>query len=192
MPDKTIVADIERAISASYELRNKRDLIEAFIDSLTASDDVAADWQKYIAEAKERELTAIIEEEALDDGATRRFMADALREGDVPKSGTGGGGGRRKNPPAVFPQPPPPPKKKAGGGGGGRASNPSEQGGGRGASGGMGGASTRGKGYAAPFPPSEKPNWRKSGKWGNFQGEMGGSQETPPPPPGEVERRDVV
>lgn len=86
--DKTIVADIERAVSASYELRNKRDLIEAFIDSLTASDDVAADWQKYIAEAKERELTAIIEEEALDDGATRRFMADALREGGVPESGT--------------------------------------------------------------------------------------------------------
>lgn len=87
--DKTIAADIERAINASYELRNKRDLIEAFIESLTASDDVAADWEKYIAQAKERELSAIIDEEALDDAATRAFMADALAEGGVPESGTG-------------------------------------------------------------------------------------------------------
>lgn len=87
--DKTIIADVERAISASYELRNKRDLIEAFIDSLESSEDVAADWERYVAEAKERELSAIIEEEALDGEATRRFMADALAEGGVPESGTG-------------------------------------------------------------------------------------------------------
>ena len=43
--DKVIVADIERAISASFELRNKRDLIERFIDSLDSSEDVMADWQ---------------------------------------------------------------------------------------------------------------------------------------------------
>ena len=41
--DKVIIADIERAISASYELRNKRDLIERFIDSLESSEDVMAD-----------------------------------------------------------------------------------------------------------------------------------------------------
>lgn len=87
--DKTIIADVERAISASYELRNKRDLIEAFIDSLESSEDVAADWERYVAEAKERELSAIIEEEALDGEATRRFMANALAEGGVPESGTG-------------------------------------------------------------------------------------------------------
>ena len=86
--DKEIVADIERAIGASYELRNKRDLIEAFIESLTASDDVASDWEKYIAQAKERELSSIIEEEALDDAATRALMANAMIEGGVPESGT--------------------------------------------------------------------------------------------------------
>ena len=86
--DKMIIGDIERAIGASYELRNKKDLIEAFIDSLDSSKDVTADWEKYLAEAKERELSTIIEEEALDDAATREFMANAFVDGGVPESGT--------------------------------------------------------------------------------------------------------
>ena len=86
--DKMIIGDIERAIGASYELRNKKDLIEAFIDSLDSSNDVTADWEKYLAEAKERELSAIIEEEALDNTATREFMANAFADGGVPESGT--------------------------------------------------------------------------------------------------------
>lgn len=86
--DKMIIGDIERAIGASYELRNKKDLIEAFIDSLDSSNDITADWEKYLAEAKERELSAIIEEEALDDAATREFMANAFADGGVPESGT--------------------------------------------------------------------------------------------------------
>ena len=86
--DKMIIGDIERAIGASYELRNKKDLIEAFIDSLDSSNDVTADWEKYLAEAKERELSAIIEEEALDDAATREFIANAFVDGGVSESGT--------------------------------------------------------------------------------------------------------
>ena len=86
--DKMIIGDIERAIGASYELRNKKDLIEAFIDSLDSSNDVTADWEKYLADAKERELSAIIEEEALDDAATREFMANAFVDGGIPESGT--------------------------------------------------------------------------------------------------------
>lgn len=57
--DKMIIGDIERAIGASYELRNKKDLIEAFIDSLDSSNDITADWEKYLAEAKERELSPL-------------------------------------------------------------------------------------------------------------------------------------
>lgn len=86
--DKMIIGDIERAIGASYELRNKKDLIEAFIDSLDSSNDVTADWEKYLAEAKERELSAIIKEEALNNMATREFMANAFVDGGVPESGT--------------------------------------------------------------------------------------------------------
>ena len=86
--DKVIIADIERAIRSSYELRDKRDLIERFIDSLESSEDVAADWEKYIAEQKEKELSAIVEEEKLDEAATREFLADAFADGGVPESGT--------------------------------------------------------------------------------------------------------
>lgn len=32
--DEVLIADVGRAIRSSYELRNKRDLIERFIDSL--------------------------------------------------------------------------------------------------------------------------------------------------------------
>lgn len=86
--DKLIIADVERAISSSYELRNKRDLIERFIDSLESSEDVAADWKKYIAEQKEKELAAIIADEVLDDAATREFIAHSFSEGEVQETGT--------------------------------------------------------------------------------------------------------
>ena len=86
--DKVIVADIERAISSTYSLRNKRDLVHAFVDSLESSDDVAEDWRRYVAEAKERELSSIIEEEGLDDesdaaaGRTRFRRRRDLRGGN--------------------------------------------------------------------------------------------------------------
>ena len=86
--DKLIIADVERAINSSYELRNKRDLIERFIDSLESSEDVTADWKKYIAEQKEKELCAIIVDEALDDAATREFVARSFADGEVAETGT--------------------------------------------------------------------------------------------------------
>ncbi len=86
--DKVIVADIERAISSTYSLRNKRDLVHAFVDSLESSDDVAEDWRRYVAEAKERELSSIIEEEGLDDEATRRLVERAFAEGGISEVGT--------------------------------------------------------------------------------------------------------
>ncbi len=86
--DKTIIADIERAIKSSYKLRNKKDLIDAFIESLNKSDDVTDDWKKYIEQKKEAELADIIAEENLDDDAARKFVNRAFDEGEVPESGT--------------------------------------------------------------------------------------------------------
>ncbi len=86
--DKVLIADIERAVRSSYELRDKRDLIERFIDSLEASDDVDADWRAYIAQAKQNELDALVEEEALDPGSTYAFVERALQDGFVNESGT--------------------------------------------------------------------------------------------------------
>lgn len=86
--DKVLIGDIERAISATPDLRNKRDLINAFIDSLDRSEDVQGDWLKFLAEAKERELSSVIEEEQLDSDATRALMERAFVEGGVPEVGT--------------------------------------------------------------------------------------------------------
>lgn len=86
--DKLLIADIERAIKSSYELRNKKDLIDAFIDGLESSDDVTADWESYITEAKQRELSAIVEEENLDAAATETFVNKAFVDGEIEATGT--------------------------------------------------------------------------------------------------------
>lgn len=86
--DKVLIADIERAITSSYELRNKKDLIDAFIDGLESSDDVTADWERYIAKRKKEELSQIVTEENLDETATEAFMKKAFAEGEIQTSGT--------------------------------------------------------------------------------------------------------
>lgn len=86
--DKVLIADVERAVRSSYELRNKRDLIEQFIDSLDHSDDVEGDWRAYIAKKREAELTAIIEDEKLDSEGTHELVERAFRGGGIPESGT--------------------------------------------------------------------------------------------------------
>ncbi len=86
--DQEVRADIDRAVKSSYELRNKKDLIDQFIESISASEDVTAEWKKYIAAAKERELDAIIDDEKLDSDKTHTFMDKALAQGYVPESGT--------------------------------------------------------------------------------------------------------
>lgn len=86
--DKLLIADIERAIKSSYDLRNKKDLIDAFIDGLESSDDVTADWERYIVEAKQRELSAIVEEENLDEAATEAFVSKAFADGEIEATGT--------------------------------------------------------------------------------------------------------
>lgn len=86
--DKVVLADIERAVGGSPALRNKRDLIDAFIASLDDSSDVTEDWKRYIAEAKARELAEIVDAEALDAESTEAFMERAFHEGSVPEVGT--------------------------------------------------------------------------------------------------------
>ena len=87
--DKIIIADVERVLQASYELRSKRDLIEQFIDSLEHSEDVDADWREYVAAKREEELSALIADEGLDDSGTRKLVMRALESGTgIPESGT--------------------------------------------------------------------------------------------------------
>ena len=79
---------IERAVDASPNLRNKKDLIEAFVDSLTVGDDVEDTWKTFIREHRDAEIQQIIKEELLRPGPTLTFMDEAFREGAVPTTGT--------------------------------------------------------------------------------------------------------
>ena len=86
--DKEIRANIERAINASPSLRNKKDLIEAFVDSLNTKAKVDAQWQAFVAAKKAEELERIIAEENLNAEATHDFIDNAFRDGAIPVVGT--------------------------------------------------------------------------------------------------------
>ncbi|MGB7421103.1 MAG: hypothetical protein WA917_04450 [Comamonas sp.] len=83
-----IRASIERAINASPSLRNKKDLIEAFVDSVSPKARVDEQWLAFIAQRKIEELERIIAEENLHPEAARRFMDDAFRDGGIASTGT--------------------------------------------------------------------------------------------------------
>ncbi|MGE4112307.1 MAG: type I restriction endonuclease subunit R, partial [Burkholderiales bacterium] len=86
--DREIRATIERAINASPSLRNKKDLIEQFVDSVSAKAKVDAQWAAFVASRKIEELERIIKEENLNAEATRSFVENAFRDGGIPSTGT--------------------------------------------------------------------------------------------------------
>lgn len=86
--DKEIRATIERAINASPSLRNKKDLIEQFVDSVSTASKVDAEWLAFIAAKKTEELDRIIADEGLDADETKAFVDNAFRDGAIPSSGT--------------------------------------------------------------------------------------------------------
>jgi len=88
LKDKEIVISINKAIDSSLELRNKKDLIEKFIDSLTPTANVNDDWHSFVDAKKMEELDSIITEEKLDKDETYKFINNAFRDGFVQHTGT--------------------------------------------------------------------------------------------------------
>jgi type I restriction enzyme, R subunit len=86
--DREIRATIERAISSSPSLRNKKDLIEQFVDSVTTKAKVDAQWQAFVTAKRTEELDRIIAEENLNAEDTRSFIDNAFRDGSIPTTGT--------------------------------------------------------------------------------------------------------
>jgi len=86
--DKEIRATIDRAVNSSPSLRNKKDLIEQFVDTVSTKARVDAQWQAFVAAKKAEELERIIAEENLNAEATRSFIDSAFRDGSVPATGT--------------------------------------------------------------------------------------------------------
>ncbi|MBT1684624.1 type I restriction endonuclease subunit R [Curtobacterium flaccumfaciens] len=86
--DKEIRAEITRAVDASPTLRNKKDLIEDFVDSLSVDGEVDKEWRAFIAARREAELETIIIDEQLRPDETRVFIDAAFRDGQIRTSGT--------------------------------------------------------------------------------------------------------
>lgn len=86
--DKEVLITIHKAIDASPELRSKKALIESFIAGINDVDDVMIEWRRYVAEEKERQLSAIIQEENLKNEETRHFIDTAFRDGSIKTTGT--------------------------------------------------------------------------------------------------------
>ena len=86
--DREIRATIERAINSSPSLRNKKDLIEAFVDSVSPKAQVDAEWQAFVARKKVEELDRIIADEGLNPDETKTFVDNAFRDGGILTTGT--------------------------------------------------------------------------------------------------------
>lgn len=87
--DREIIADIRRKVASSPNLRNKKDLIESFIESLNPEvDSVTEEWLRFIENAKRQELDAIISEEGLKGPETLAYINKCFREGEIKETGT--------------------------------------------------------------------------------------------------------
>ena len=86
--DKEILITIQKAVDASPELRSKKQLIENFIAGINDVDDVMIEWNRFVAEEREKELTQIIRDEKLREEETRKFLTNAFRDGEIKTTGT--------------------------------------------------------------------------------------------------------
>ena len=86
--DKEILGSIDKAIKSSLALRSKKELIEKFISKINADTNVYSDWTKFVREQKEIDLENLINEENLNEEATRKFLDNSFREGEVKTTGT--------------------------------------------------------------------------------------------------------
>ena len=86
--DKEILITIQKAVDASPELRSKKALIETFISGINDVEDVLTEWHGYVAQEKEKELSAIIADEKLNESETRKFIDNAFRDGEIKTTGT--------------------------------------------------------------------------------------------------------
>ena len=89
--DKELIVKMRKQIDASPDMRDKRELIERFIENMTPEkgSDVGQQWERYIAQERQQELDTIISEEQLKPEETRAFMQRAFNDGYVTETGTG-------------------------------------------------------------------------------------------------------
>ena len=85
--DGEIRVRISKAIDSSPDLRDKKELIDKFIEQLTPDSEVDAAWRQYVNAEKRRQFDAIVEEENLKRDKAVEFIENAYERGYVPEGG---------------------------------------------------------------------------------------------------------
>jgi len=88
--DSEIRVKIQKALDASPDLKDKKELVERFIDSQTPDGaNVLDQWEQYIMTQRKQELEQIIADENLKHDETVRFMQQSFEDEQVTTSGLG-------------------------------------------------------------------------------------------------------
>ena len=85
---KEIRIRIEKCINSSPSLRNKKDLIQRFIERYSHNDDIHEQWLAYVREQAESQLNTIVEEEKLKAENTHKFIEQSFQLGKIDDQGT--------------------------------------------------------------------------------------------------------
>ena len=86
--NKEILVNISKAVSASMQLRSKKELIEDFVASVNTDTDIDAAWEAYVKQRKQDDLNEIITSENLKADETSKFVENAFRDGAIRTTGT--------------------------------------------------------------------------------------------------------
>ena len=86
--DGSIVASIHKALDSSYELRSKKLLIEAFINSINVNTNVSDEWAIFVNKQYTNDLLKIINEENLKETNTIEFMNNCFENDELKIIGT--------------------------------------------------------------------------------------------------------
>ena len=86
--DASIRVKIQKALDASPDLKDKKELVEKFIERQTPdSTNVLDKWEEYIIEQRKQELEQIIADEKLNSDEAMKFMHQSFEDGYVTTTG---------------------------------------------------------------------------------------------------------
>ena len=86
--DKTIIPTIKKLVDASYNLRSKKVLIDAFLENIDAISNVDEEWQAFVLNKAKDELDKIIEENNLKSNETISLLDFAFKNEKLNLEGT--------------------------------------------------------------------------------------------------------
>lgn len=84
--DQKLLGSIYSSVNASLDLREKRDLIEKYLNSRESGEEL--EWNEYIEREKQMALQDLINKNHLKPKETQEFMNRAFRDGEMKTTGT--------------------------------------------------------------------------------------------------------